>query len=169
MRKIASLVCMAAMFCIAAPASFAKTPAATKSGTIVIVFKDGHRQSFNLAEIERVEFPVTATVAAETTPESSRLPSRGRFLGKWKVDDGNGNDFNITLYDDGNAHRSLGNVHGKWVYVNGEARATWDDGMQDAIRKIGSGYQKFAYGRGETFDGTADNVTNARNTTPPPI
>ena len=26
--------------------------------------------------------------------------------------------------------------HGKWVYVDGEARVTWDDGWQDVIRKV---------------------------------
>jgi hypothetical protein len=63
----------------------------------------------------------------------------------------------------------MGNVRGKWIAVDGEARVIWDDGAQDAIRKVGSNYQKFAYGMGKSFTDTADNVTNAHNTTPHPI
>jgi hypothetical protein len=65
--------------------------------------------------------------------------------------------------------RSLHELHGRWVYVNGEARITWDDGAQDAIRKVGSGFQKYAYGAGKSFTDTPDNVTKAQNTTPKPI
>jgi len=96
-------------------------------------------------------------------------PPRGHFLGKWECGDGNGNNFYITLQENGDALRSIGNEHGKWVYVNGEARVTWDDGAQDAIRKVGGKDQKFAYSSGKAFTDQPDNVTNARNTTPHPI
>jgi hypothetical protein len=134
-------------------------------GSLVIYFKDGHRQSISLADIEKVEFP---------TPELAGTanafgPSRGHFLGKWVVGDGAGNDFYITLHEDGDAMRSLGNVHGRWVYSNGEALITWDDGAEDAIRKVGSRFQKFAYMAGKAFTDIPENVTNARNTTPNPI
>ena len=56
--------------------------------------------------------------------------------------DGNGNTFIITLKENGDAYRSLGDVHGNWAYVNGEARVTWDDGAKDAIRKAGSEIRK---------------------------
>jgi hypothetical protein len=46
---------------------------------------------------------------------------------------------------------------------------TWDDGVHDAIRKVGSSYQKFAYGEGKSFTDQPDNNTNARNTSPHPI
>jgi hypothetical protein len=173
MRLIVSVAGLVTMLCLAVPGGFAKTPPAPKSGPgmIVIVFKDGHRQSFNLADIARVEFPVApdADAAGETGPVNSPLPSRGRFLGKWEVGDGMGNNFFITLQENGDALRSLGNEHGRWVYVDGEARVTWDDGAQDAIRKAGSRYQKFAYGSGKSFTDTPDNVTSAHNTTPHPI
>ena len=65
--------------------------------------------------------------------------------------------------------RSIGDVHGHWAYVNGEARVTWDDGAQDAIRKVGSRYQKFAYHEGKSFTDPPDNVTAARLTNPRPI
>ena len=171
MRKIVGVAGLVTMLCLAVPSSFAKTPTVSKSGsgTIVIVFKDGHRQSFNLSEIARVEFPGSADVAGDTGSGNAMLPSRGRFLGKWEVGDGSGSYFNITLQEDGNAMRSMGNVHGRWSYVEGEAHVTWDDGAQDAIRKVGSRYQKFAYASGKSFTDDPDNVTSAHNTTPRPI
>jgi hypothetical protein len=173
MRKFVSVAGLATLLCLAVPGGFAKTPTAPKSGpgTIVIVFKDGHRQSFNLSEIDRVEFPSAAAAAAasDTGSSNSLLPSRGRFLGKWEVGDGNGNDFYITLDEDGNARKSIGDSRGSWVYVDGEAHITWDDGWRDAIRKVGSRYQKFAYGAGKSYSDAADNITGARNTTPNPI
>ena len=166
MRKIARIAGFATLLCLAASGGYAKTPAASKSGpTIVIVFKDGHRQVFYLSDIERVEFPPAQ--GAEGAIGSGLFPNH--FLGKWEVGDGSGNNFYITLDDDGSAYRSLGDVHGKWVYADGEARVTWDDGNEDAIRKVGNGYQKRAFGPGKPFTGTPENVTGAHNTTPHPI
>ena len=169
MRKFVRVAGLATMLCLAVPGGFAGTPPASKSGpgTIVIVFKDGHRQTFNLSDIVRIEFPVAAEAAAEAAPVNSRFPRH--LLGKWEVGEGNGENFFITLEDNGDAKRSLGDVHGRWVYVDGEARVTWDDGAQDAIRKVGSGYQKRAYGAGKSFTDTPDNVTSAHSTTPHPI
>ena len=46
MRLIVSVAGLATLLCLAVPSGFAKTPPASKSssGTIVIVFKDGHRR-----------------------------------------------------------------------------------------------------------------------------
>jgi hypothetical protein len=176
-RLIVRVAGMATLLCLMVPSGFAQTHPASKmhtagkssEGVIVIVFKDGRRQSFNLADIARLEFPSGAVASGETASASSPLPSRSRFLGKWKVGEGNGMNFFITLEENGEAHRSLHNEHGKWVYVNGEAQVTWDDGAQDAIRKVGSYYHKYAYGAGKAFTDTPDNVTDAQNTTPHPI
>jgi hypothetical protein len=167
MRKILSFATPVAILLFTIPTTFAAPPTTSKGapGTLVIVFKDGHRQSFNLADIDRVEFPASDFAASAGSPG----PSRGHFLGKWECGDGNGGDFYITLQDDGNAMRSIGNVHGRWNYVNGEAQITWDDGAEDAIRKVGSRYQKFAYTAGKSFTDIPANVTDARNTTPKPI
>jgi hypothetical protein len=73
------------------------------------------------------------------------------------------------LKEDGNAERSLRDVHGTWTYVNGDALITWDDGAKDAIRKAGSKFEKYAYGGGKSFSDDPDNVTKAQNTTPRPI
>lgn len=168
MRRISFIATAAAMLSMVAGMGFAAPPQAAKSGSgkIVIVFKDGHRQSFSLAEIDRVEFPAGPAAAAESVPAPPGLPPRGHFIGKWVVGDGSGNDFYITLKDNGEAWRSLRSVGGRWQYVNGEAQVIWDDGAKDAIRKVGNGYQKFAYGSGKSFSDAADNVTGARNTTP---
>jgi hypothetical protein len=167
MRKMILMTGLSLAFCLSALNSLARTPAATRSGdgTIVIVFKDGHRQSFNLADIERVEFPSSAVGSAGSG--NSLLPPR--FVGKWRVGDGNGSNFYITLQEGGDAMRSIGNMHGRWVYESGEARITWDDGAQDAIRKAGSGYEKRAFHEGKSFADSPDNVTNAENLTPHPI
>jgi hypothetical protein len=142
----------------------------TAPGQIVIVFKDGHRQTFNLADVARLEFSGSGGLpigdAAPTTPGA--LP-RGHFLGKWEVGDGAGGKFYITLDADGGAWRSLHREHGRWSYVNGEARVTWDDGAMDAIRRVGGKDQKFAYHAGKTFTDEPDNVTDAHNTNPRPI
>ncbi|MGD0801431.1 MAG: hypothetical protein ABR906_08960 [Terracidiphilus sp.] len=171
MRLIVGVASLVTSLCLVVPCGFAKTPPAQKNipGTVVIVFKDGHRQSYNLSDIERVEFPAAPAAVAESAPVNSLLPSRGHFLGKWEVGQGNGSNFFITLEESGDAWRSLGNKHGKWVYVDGEARITWDDGPLDAIRKVGSHYQKFAYHAGKSFTDTPYNVTSARNTVSHPI
>ena len=172
MRLNLRVVGLATVICLLIPVGFAQTSSAPKGsqGTLVIIFKDGHRQSYKLSEIERVEFPTAAVPAASTSaPGSSQLPSRAHFLGKWEVGDGNGRSFFITLFDDGAARKSLGDARGRWEYVDGEAQITWDDGWHDAIRKVGSGYKKFAYGEGKSFKDKDDNNTDAHNTTPHPI
>jgi len=126
---------------------------------LVIVFKDGHRQSLNLGDIERLEFPSAIPAGLISVP----APSRGHFIGKWEVGQGNGDNFFITLREDGTAFRSLGDVRGTWQYVNGGAEVTWNDGAQDAIRKVGAWYKKFAYPQGRSFTDTPENVTSARN------
>jgi hypothetical protein len=167
MRMFVRAASLATSLLLPALAGLAAPPQNSKAapGSIVIVFKDGHRQSFNLSDIQRVEFP-TADFAATTNPSG---PSRGHFLGKWEVGDGSGNTFYITLFEDGKAKRTLGDVRGTWTYSNGDALITWDDGAQDAIRKVGSHFQKFAYHAGKSFTDDPDNVTSARNTMPSPI
>jgi hypothetical protein len=163
---------LATMLSLAVPAGFAKTPApGSKSGagTIVIVFKDGHRQSFNLSDVLRVEFPNSGDAAVAAAPVGPISPSRSHYIGKWKVGDGSGGTFYITLEDNGDAWRSMNHEHGRWAYVDGEAQVSWDDGWKDAIRKVGSKHQKSAYSSGKSFSDSPDNVADAENTMPHPI
>lgn len=170
MGKIFRVTGLVAVIFLAIAGGFAQGRASKGGpGSIVIVFKDGHRQSFSLADIARVEFPGEGG-ASDVSSSSPGMPPRGHFLGKWEVGDGTGSNFYITLNENGDAIRSLGgDVHGRWVYVNGEALITWDDGAMDAIRKVGSRDQKSAYKAGKSFTDKPDNIANARNTTPRPI
>ena len=163
MKSFVRLTCLAILLCLTGSLSQVAAHAASKdsSGAIVIVFKDGHRQSFNLTDIDRVEFAGGASTASV---DSYRVPSRGRFIGKWECGDGSGNNFYITLNENGTAYRSIGDLNGRWEYVDGEARVTWEDGAQDAIRKSGPQYFKFAYSAGKSFIADPDNVAHARNT-----
>jgi hypothetical protein len=161
MRRLASL-----LFGVAVVAVFAVLPAFAQSNSdsVVIVFKDGHRQTVKLADIERMEFSGPVPSGLLSYPG----PSRQHFLGKWEVGEGNGENFFITLRDDGSAQRSLGDEHGSWQYVNGEAQIRWSDGSNDCIRKVGAWYKKYWYKSEEAFSGTPENVTNARNVTENP-
>jgi hypothetical protein len=131
-----------------------------KSG-VVIVFKDGHQQKVPFQDLVRMEF--------DPSPNDSGL-GRNYFVGKWKVGVNEiGGTFFITLDPNGEAHKSMGGSHGTWAFVDGEARISWDDGWHDAIRKVGSKHEKFAYEPGKTFSDTPSNVTDAKNLTAQPI
>jgi hypothetical protein len=167
-------------------ASSAK-PQTASSGqrSLVILFNDGHQQSFPMADIARIEFkgsamivsqaghpqsfPVADIARIEFNTSASSTAGRGRFLGKWKVGDGAGSDFYITLERAGEAHKSNGESHGTWVVVDGEARIAWDDGWHDAIRKVGSKFEKVAFEPGKSFSDVPSNITRAENTAPEPI
>lgn len=168
MRKLLSVSAVSVFLVITALAHGAP-PAKAASGSLVIVFKDGHRQTFKLGDIERLEYPAGTLSSSDMGPANPQATPRGRYIGKWKVGDGVGNTFYITLNEGGSAFRSLGDVHGHWAYVKGDAQVTWDDGAQDAIRRVGSRFQKFAYSASKSFGDDPDNVTEAVNTSPRPI
>ncbi len=159
------------MLVVQDPRAKADPVSTDQSGAVVIVFKDGHRQSIPASTIAAMEFKSAAGVVTPIAVPALVAPGKGVFAGKWLV--GQGNDtsdmFYITLDEDGVARKSIGEAHGTWVYVNGEAQVSWDDGWHDAIRRVGDKYEKFAYGPGKSFTGEPDNVTEARNTSPKPI
>lgn len=127
--------------------------------SLVITFKDGRQKAYSMSDIARIE--VTTSASAISTK------GQNRFLGKWRVGDGTGNTFYITLKEDGVAEKSSGASHGTWVVVNNEARVTWDDGWHDAIRKAGSGFEKVAYRH--NFTDEPNNVTKAELVEPQPL
>ena len=171
MRKFVGIAGLAAIFLLGISAAMAAAPRSSKgaSGAIVIVFKDGHRQTFNLSDIERVEFPAPAVASVDSGSGNSQAPPRGHYVGKWECGDGAGNTFYITLKENGDASKSIGGAHGHWDYVNGEAQISWEDGWRDVIRKAGSRYQKSAYSKGRSLTDAPDNVTDAHLTAPKPI
>jgi hypothetical protein len=158
---------------------------ANNRGAVVIVFKDGHRQSLVMAEIARIDFKAPAAITYEDghhekisadidrvefrASEVAMTPGRAHFVGKWEVGEGNGSTFLITLDADGDAGKTLGGSQGTWTLVDGEARISWDDGWHDAIRKVGTKHEKRAFAPGKSFDDVPSNVTTARNTQPKPI
>lgn len=160
MRKIASVVCIAGTLTFAAFAASSKSKPASEDehNSIVIVFKDGHQQTFSMADISRIEFLSPTASAAGSLP--------GHFVGKWKVGDGAGGTFLITLKRNGEAEKTKGSSHGTWTSVDGEARITWDDGWRDIIRKAGDGYEKVAFEPGRTFSDDPSNVADAKSTEP---
>lgn len=131
------------------------------AGSVTVLLKDGHRQTFPLSNVARIE--LTGSVPSNLVHYPG--PSRSHFLGKWEAGDGTGRNFTITLNDDGSARRSSGNEKGTWQYVNGEAQIRWNDGANDCIRKVGAWYKKFYYTGDQAFDGQPENVANARNLT----
>ncbi len=187
MRALFKMLGTSALVLLALGAIYPTAAVADDHGSVVIVFKDGHRQSFAMAEIARIDLKAPSvivfkdghkqTVAAadiariefENSDASAMIPGRAHFLGKWEVGEGNGHNFFITLEENGSATKSLGAAHGTWTVVDGEARITWDDGWRDAIRKVGSKHEKFAYEPGKSFGDSPSNVTAARNTQPKPI
>ena len=148
---------------------------------VVIVYKDGHRQTLAAGEIAHIDLKAPPTIVykdghreklrgdvdrIEVSESGASLttPGRSHYIGKWEVGEGNGGHFFITLNADGSAKKSIGSPHGTWTLVDGEARITWDDGWHDAIRKRGSGHEKVAFEPGKTFDDAPSNVTAAHST-----
>lgn len=189
MHGLRKIVVVAAILLFGVAETFAgpaSSPADDRD-SVVIVFKDGHRQSFAMAEIARMDFKAPAVIVYKdghqekfspsdiariefgTSSMSEMMPGRGHFVGKWEVGQGNGSTFFITLDADGEARKTLGASHGTWTLVDGEARISWEDGWHDVIRKVGTRHEKRAYEPGKSFDDPPANVTAARNTQPKPI
>ncbi len=164
-RSLAVLLCFAAL-----PLMAQKSPRSTNqgNGSVVIVFKDGHKQTISMSDIARIEFSQPSAAAKADTAAMQQLPGRNHFIGKWQVheNDGHSRAFYITLQDDGTAQKSIGASHGHWQLVDGEARIAWDDGWQDIIKKVGSKHEKFAYEPGRSLTDKPSNVTDAQPTEP---
>src|SRR5450755_4891540 len=94
---------VSAIILIALSATLASArPAADDHGTIVITFKDGHRQSLAVAEIARLDFKSPsviiyrdghhekinaddiARIDFDAPDATATLPGRAHFLGKWE-------------------------------------------------------------------------------------
>ena len=159
---------------------------ADEHSPIVIVYKDGHRQSLAGSEVQRIEIKAPAAIVYKDGHRdkisgeieriefsdfdlNSKAPGRTHFIGKWEVGQGNGAHFFITLQADGRARKTLGSPHGTWTLLDGEARITWDDGWHDVIRKVDGKHEKRAYEPGKSYDDPPANITPARNIQAKPI
>jgi hypothetical protein len=161
MRQVGKTIWVIAVLASALIGGSPRANAASQDdrNSIVIIFKDGHQQSFAVADVARIEFSSPASIAAGALP--------ARLVGKWKVGDGAGGSFVITLQRNGEANKTTGAPHGTWAMVNGEARITWDDGWRDVIRKAGDGYEKAAFEPGKTFSDSPSNVASAKKNAEP--
>lgn len=157
MRNLARVLLLFGLVVFAVSAAYSQE----ETGSLVITFKDGRQQSFAVGDIARMEF--------KPGGKRTALAGKGKFLGKWRVGDGQGNHFYITLDQDGGAKKSIGAAHGTWIVVDGEARISWDDKWHDIIRKVGNKYQKLAIPPDKSFGDEPSNVTEATNTDPRPI
>ncbi len=189
MRDFVKFVGTSAILLLAFSGVLANASPADDRDSVVIVFKDGHRQSFAVSEVSRIDFKAPSVIVYKdghqekvSSADIARiefgsstvavgLPSRAHFIGKWEVGEGNGSSgrFFITLESDGDARKTIGSSHGTWTLVDGEARVTWDDGWRDVIRKVGTTHEKRAYEPGKSLSDEPSNVTAARNTDPKPI
>ena len=153
---------------------------------IVIVFKDGHRQTLSSSEITSIDVKAPASIVYKNgqrekvkgeveriefgSQSSASLPGRSHFIGKWEVGEGHGGHFYVTLMEDGKARKTLGTPNGTWTLVNGQARILWDDGWHDIIRKVSGGkHEKVAFEPGKSFDDEPSNIDFAKNTEIKPI
>ena len=152
MRFVTKVGWLLGIVAIAAPLAAPKAAREPEPGSIVIVFRDGRQGSFRLADIAHIEF--TSSAAVESA-------SQARFLGEWKVGDGTGGTFVITLKPGGVAYKTKGPGKGTWTVVNGAAQISWEDGWHDVIRKVGSKYEKAAYSPGSSLSGEPNNVDSA--------
>lgn len=157
-----------------------------QSKTVTVVFKDGHQKTFSMAEVMHIDFNPASIVLKngrhedfsasdilriEFGTESDKAMPLGRnhFVGKWRVGVGNGSHFFITLKSNGEAEKSMGESHGTWVVVDGEAHVSWDDGWHDIIRKVGEKHEKLAFQPGKSLSDQPNNVTDAKNLNEQPI
>ena len=155
MESITKLICVLGTCVLAASVSARPAPqneaTSNEPTSIVITFKDGHQETFTMADVARVEYrdAVDSTLGQDY------------FLGEWEVGDGNSGTFFIRFKPHGEATRSLGSSHGIWAIAGEEARISWDDGWHDVIRKVGDAHEKFAFAPGTTLDDPPANVTAA--------
>ena len=163
MRNVAIVASILGAFLVAVPLSTPQSTSKSQSqrDSLVVVFKNGHEQSFPMSEVARIEF--------RTSPTTVPTAGQGHFLGKWKVGDCRGHYFHITLNRDGTAKKDYGPAPGTWMVVNGEARVSWDDGWHDTIRKTGNRYEKAAFAPDTSNTGDPSCTASAEHTEHQPI
>ena len=188
MRNMARDIFFGVLVLVSAIASLGQSSTSKDTrGSLVMVFKDGHRQTFPVADIARIEFrpadivvfkdgrqqsfPFTDIQSFEFDTSAAKAFPLGRnhFVGKWRVGIGPGGHFFITLKPDGEANKSIGASHGTWSVVEGEARIAWDDGWHDVIRRVGTKHEKVAFEPSKSFSDKPANVTDTVNTNAQPI
>jgi hypothetical protein len=188
MHRIVKPVLLGIILVASAIGSLGQATSRGAHGSLVVMMKDGRRETIPIADISKVEFKdgdivvfrergqksfrlsETRSFEFDTSASTAFAPGRNHFVGKWRVGQGPGaRDFYITLETNGEAHKTLGAGHGTWAVVDGEARIAWDDGWHDVIRRVGTKHEKVAFEPGKSFSEKPNNVTAAVNSSPQPI
>lgn len=188
MRRIVESALLGIILVASATGCLGQAASGDVHGSLVVVMKDGRRQTIPVAEITKIEFKdadivvfrdggqksfrlsETQCFEFDTSASTAFAPGLKHFVGKWRVGQGPGaGDFYITLEANGEAHKTIDADHGSWTVVNGEARIAWDDGWHDVIRKVGTKHEKVAFEPGKSFSEKPNNVTAAVKTNPEPI
>ncbi len=87
----------------------------------------------------------------------------GDFEGVWKVKDGSGHPFDITLSADGAAKANRGpGMVGTWKQEGNSAVVTWNTGWTTKITKKDDHYEHTAYGKGQPLNGPPTNSSDAQ-------
>src|SRR5271170_1773578 len=118
MRNTVKALCTFVIIMVVAANGLASagSPTTHATGSIAIVFKDGHRQNLEFADIARIDFktPMPMTIVFKDGRQQNiaaadivridfeaatvaSVAGRAHFAGKWKVGEGNGSNFYITL------------------------------------------------------------------------
>ncbi len=163
MRNVVIIVSILGVSLVAAPRSSSQStpPSQGQRNSLVVVFKDGHHQSFAMSEVARIEFQTSPTMASNA--------GQDHFLGEWKVGDCRGGSFYITLKRDGAAKKTYGSPNGNWMMVDGEARISWEDGWRDTILKTGNRYEKAAFAPERSYAEGPSCTASAEGTKHDPI
>jgi hypothetical protein len=188
MRNRASIAWFLGMLGLAAGIANARPQPASEEehNAIVVIFKDGHQQSFPAADVARLELKPPQFVFRDSSRHSlsggeiTRIEfksaatsvstlGQNHFIGKWRCGDGAGGTFLITLLRNGEARKTIGSTRGSWTVVNGEAHISWDDGWHDIIRKVDTGHEKAAFAPGRSLSEEPTNIATARNISAEPI
>lgn len=108
-------------------------------------------------------FAALATAACAAFVSAAALAGDG-FAGVWAVKDTSGNDFNITLTEDGkaSAERSGEGLSGTWKKDGDAAVIKWVSGWTTKIKKSGNGYTKSAYNEDAALDGEPTHTSAAK-------
>lgn len=74
-------------------------------------------------------------------------PVESEFTGTWRVEDSNGQEFDISLLPSGTAEatRAGEGMSGTWAEEDRSAVITWDTGWTTKITRTGDAYVKTAY------------------------
>lgn len=127
------------------------------------------RFGFLLVAVLLGSFAVTAVRAEEAAIAAPAVQSdNSAFTGIWKVQDGKGRDFYITLAADGSATSTWTveadkrrNQTGAWKVTDGKVVITWDNGWREVVTTSEGGFAKSAFAPKQKLEDKPANTSPA--------